>query len=119
MRKGSLIGAWLLLCVGALMPAAANADPTPSYTITCVVGGMTTANWSRAKLDQVTLEWFAAGSTNAYASVSMPVQRPTPPKGFVASSAGTNVGGNIPSTVRVSFRHADGSGSDAEVVSCA
>jgi len=51
------------------------------------VGGQTTVTWRHAKLDQATLEWFAAESTNAYASTTVPLSA-HPPHGFIVTGAG-------------------------------
>ncbi len=96
---------------------AAGAGSKPTYDLTCIVGGLTTATWRHAKLDQATFEWFTAGSTTAYVSRPVPINTRAP-HGSIFTSAGT-LPGVIPATLQVSFRHADGSGSDLVTVACA
>jgi hypothetical protein len=114
MKKSLVVVAAAVALLGADAVAAA---PTPSYTIECVVGGSTTVNWSRAKLDQATLQWFTAGSTTPYASITAPITA-RKPKGSIVTSAGTGVGANVPVTVHVSFRHTGG-GTDEQQAACA
>jgi hypothetical protein len=92
------------------------AAPNPAYNVTCIVGGQTSATWRHAKLDQATFEWFTAGSTTAYATLSVPLS-PHPPHGSILTSAGT-IPGIVPATVRVSFERANTSGSDPVEMPC-
>ena len=97
--KRFLIGIAAVSLAAVLLQGVAAAAPTPTYDVTCVVGGETTATWRHVKLDQVTLEWFTAGSTTAYASVTPPVTTHRP-RGSVVSSAGT-LPGIVPAQGRI------------------
>ena len=103
----------VVAAAAAMATANAAAEPAPVYSIACVAGGSTTVNWSRAKLDQATLQWFATGSVTPYASITVPLTGHKP-KGFIVTSAGTGVGTNVAATVHVSFRHAGGGADDRQ-----
>jgi hypothetical protein len=114
--KRFLVGVTAASLFAVLVQGVAGAAPTPRYDVTCVVGGQTTVLYQHAKLDQATFEWFTAGSTTAYVTYSAPIS-PHPPHGSIITSAGT-LPGIVPATVRVSFEHADGSGTDKVEVAC-
>jgi hypothetical protein len=114
--KRFVIGVAAASLLAVQLQDVAVAAPTPAYDVTCVVGGQTTVTWSHARLSQVTLEWFTAGSATAYATVPVPVTTRRP-RGFVVSSAGT-LPGITPATVHVSFRYRNGSGSDQVDAPC-
>lgn len=114
--KRFLIGVAAASLLAVLVQDVAVAAPTPVYDVTCVVGGQTSAIYRRAKLDQATFEWFTAGSTTAYVSLPVPIS-PHPPHGSIVTSAGT-LRGIVPARVVVSFKHADGSGTDPVEVAC-
>jgi hypothetical protein len=114
--KRFLIAVTASSLLAVLTQGVAGAAPNPRYDVTCVIGGQTAANWRHAKLDQATFEWFTAGNTTAYVSYTAPLS-PHPPHGSILTSAGT-LPGIVPATVRVSFRHANGSGTDTADVAC-
>jgi hypothetical protein len=97
----------------------AGAAPTPKYTVTCVVGDRTVAQWQRASVSRVTFDWAPpVGSTTTYAGVSAPVAA-RPPHGTVTVGTATDpVAGVSPATATVTFTPADGSPPAVVVVSC-
>jgi hypothetical protein len=114
--KRFLIAVTASSLLAVLAQGVAGAAPNARYDVTCVIGGQTAANWHHAKLDQATFEWFTAESTTAYATYTAPLT-PRPPHGSILTSAGT-FPGIVPATVRVSFEHAKGSGTDKVEVAC-
>jgi hypothetical protein len=118
MRKQLLIGAAAVSLLGALGAAGAGAAPSPKYTVTCTVGGNTTAKWQRVTLSHITFEWFApAGSTVVFTSADGPVQS-TRRHGLAFLDTPPASAGVAPATVTVTFQHADGSGSDQVTEPC-
>ena len=64
MKRRLLIGAGAVSLMGVLGQGIAGAAPTPTYTVACVVGFNTTANWQHVKLGRVAFHWVApAGSS--------------------------------------------------------
>jgi hypothetical protein len=115
--KRFLIAVTASSLLAVLTQGVAGAAPNPRYDVTCVVGGLTTATWRHAKLDQATFAWFTAGSATAYATYTTPPLSPHPPRGIITTSAGT-LPGIVPARVVVSFEHANGSGTDPVEVAC-
>lgn len=107
MKKRLLVGATAVSLLGFLGAGVAGAAPTPVYTVSCVVGGNTTANYQHVKLSQVTFEWSAPNAT--FDSVTVSITRKAP-NGFAFSTTPPAGLDNInPASVRVSFTHVDGS----------
>lgn len=111
------IGIAAAAALAALTPGVAAAKPSPVYDVTCPVGGQTSATWSHAKVTEVTLEWFTAGSTTPYATATPPVTSHRP-RGSVLSSAGT-LPGVTPASVRVTFQRSNSAEPDVVTVPCA
>jgi hypothetical protein len=109
MRKRLLIAATTLSLLGVLAQGPASAAPTPSYSVTCVVGGLTTADYGRVQVTEVTFEWFdAAGSSAAFEPITVDITR----KGHHGSAFSTtdwNPSAGYPVKVIVTFTNADGS----------
>jgi hypothetical protein len=114
--KRFLVGVAAASLVAVQLQGVAVAAPTPVYDVTCVVGGQTSVTWSHAKLSQVTLEWFTAGSSTAYATLPVPITSHRP-RGSIVSSAGT-LPGIVPATVRVTFVSGPDRGSDQMTAAC-
>lgn len=95
MTKRRLTAAAALL-VAAAFSGSANAAPTPSYTVTCAVGGETTATWAHGKIDSVSWDW-GVGSSGPAPNV------PHPPHGF--AEAVTPAGAT---SVTMTFHRVDG-----------
>jgi hypothetical protein len=76
----------LTAAAGVLVLAAfaqtANAGPKPPYTVTCAVGGQSSATWSHSKLSGLTFAWTTSSGT---VSTDVPVFSPHPPHGFVVT----------------------------------
>jgi len=105
LAAGAVVAATAVL---AAFPAVAAGGPTPVYTASCAVGGMTTADWHRAKVTQVTIEWTApAGSGVTFDTLVVPNPQPTPPRGFL-STATPSVNGVGPVSATLSFTQKDG-----------
>jgi hypothetical protein len=120
MKKRLLIGAAALSLLGVLGQGIAGAAPAPSYSVACVVGFNTTANWGHVRLSQVKFHWLApAGNTTTVfddATVPITAKRPRGSAFATTPPAGTD---NVnPDRVVVSFTHADGSGTDTVEASC-
>ena len=111
---GAVVAATAVL---AAFPAIAAGGPTPVYTASCAVGGVTAANWQRAKVTQVTIEWSAPpGSRVAFDTLVVPNPQPTPPRGFI-STATPSVNGLGPVSATLSFTQKDGT-VDKTTVGC-
>ena len=118
MKKRLLIGATAVSLLGVLVPGLAVAAPTPVYTVSCVVGLNTTANYQHAKLSRVTFDWSAPGTSATFSSQSVDITRKAP-NGFAFSTTPVaGLDGVNPTRVVVSFVHADGSGTDTVQVDC-
>jgi hypothetical protein len=117
MKKRLLVGATAVSLLGVLVPGLAGAAPTPAYTVSCVVGLNTTADYSHVKLSQVKFEWFA-GTATTFPSVTVTITRKAPNGFAFATTAPAGVDGVNPDRVVVSFTHADGSGPDRVEVPC-
>ncbi len=118
MKRQLLIGAAAVSLVGAIGPVGAGAAPSPKYTVTCIVGGSTTAKWQRVTLSQITFAWAApAGSTITFPSFTGPVQS-TWKHGWAFLDTPAASAGVAPATVTVTFQHADGSGADQVTEPC-
>ena len=118
MNKQLLRGMTVLsLVVAVMLPGVAGGAPTPAYTLTCTAGGDTKADWSRAKLVQVTFEWTApTDSSVTFSPTTVPTLSPTPPRGFIVTGTPSS-GGVSPASVTASFQHVDGS-IDSITVAC-
>ena len=111
---GAVIAATAVL---AAFPAIAAGGPTPVYTASCAVGGMTAGTWQRAKVTQVTIEWTApAGSAVTFDTLVVPNLQPTPPRGLI-STATPSVDGVGPASATLSFTQKDGT-VDKTTVGC-
>jgi len=114
MRSRFLVVVVAMSLSGALGQGIAGASPIPSYSISCAVGGNTTADWQRARVDQVDFEWFApAGSSGVFETVTVPVTS----KGRHGSAFTTTLlssTGVAPAGVTVTFTHADGTADHVE-----
>jgi hypothetical protein len=110
MKKRLPVGVIVLLSLAAVMlPGVAGGAPTPVYALSCAAGGDTKADWSRAKLVQVTFEWTApAGSSVTFAPMTVPALSPTPPRGFIVTATPSSSGVS-PASVTALFEHVDGS----------
>jgi hypothetical protein len=95
MTKRRLTAAAALL-VSAAFAGSANATPTPSYTVTCAVGGETTATWVHGKIDSVSWDW-GVNSTGPAPNV------PRPPRGFAEAPTPA-----LATSVTMSFHRVDG-----------
>jgi hypothetical protein len=93
-RRLTAAAALLLLAVSAGSASAAPAAPT--YTVTCALGGETTATWVHGKIVTVTWDWGIASSGPA-------PNVPHPPRGF--AEAPTPAGA---ASVTMSFERVDG-----------
>jgi hypothetical protein len=106
-----------LAAVAALVVLVHNAAAAnPIYVVTCPVGGQTSVSWSHAKVTAVTLEWFTAGSANAYATETPPITWHRP-RGSILSGAGV-VPGYTPASVSVTFQRFHSSEPDVVTVGC-
>ena len=114
MSRRLLIVVGSLSLLGVLGPGVAGASPTPSYSASCVVGGNTTADWQRVKVEQVDFEWFGpAGSSAVFETVTVAA----PSKAHHGSAFSTTLlssTGVAPASVRVTFTHADGTADQVE-----
>lgn len=111
---GAVVAATAVLVA---FPAIAAGGPTPAYTASCAVGGVTAANWQRAKVTQVTIEWAApAGSAVTFDTLVVPNPQVTPPRGLV-STATPSVDGVAPVSVTLSFTQKNGT-VDKTTVGC-
>jgi hypothetical protein len=118
MRKRLVIGAAAALFVAALGSGVAGAAPTPKYTVTCTIGGNTTAKWQRVMLSHITFVWSALpGSTTSFPGSSSPVPT-TWRHGLAVLGTPGAVAGVDPATVTVTFEHADGSAADQVTADC-
>ena len=117
MRRHLLARATILLSLAATaLPAAAVSAPTPLYTVTCAVGASTTTSWQRARLLNVTFEWFAApGSSTTFPDTIVPVS-PHPPSGSIKTPTPSS-SGITPATLTVVFQRADGT-TDQKTATC-
>lgn len=104
MTKRRLTAAAALLVLAA-SAGSASAAPTPSYVVTCTLGGETTATWDHARIDTVTWDW---GVSSAGPAPNVP----HPPRGF--AEAPTPAGAT---TVTMSFHRVDGT-ADQVTQSC-
>jgi hypothetical protein len=114
MKRRLLLGAMALSLLGVLGPVA-DAAPSGSYTVTCLVGGQTSVTWRHVKLDQVTLAWSDQANT-AFPSAVVPATF-KPPHGYVITPTPRS-GGLNPTSVTAFFEHADGSGTDPVQADC-
>lgn len=118
MSKRLIVGAAAVLLVGVVGSGAASAAPTPKYTVTCTIGGSTTAKWQRVMLSQISLAWSApSGSTAVFPESSSPVPS-TWRHGLAELGTPVADAGIDPATVTVTFEHADGSGADQVTAAC-
>ena len=114
MRKRLLIAAAASSLFVVLGQGVAGAAPTPKYTVTCTAGDRTIAQWQRAGLSKVTIDWTAPpGSAATYPSDTTSVAA-KPPHGSV--TIGTPINPN-PATATVTFTRADGT-TDVVTVNC-
>lgn len=104
MTKRRLTAAAALLAL-TTFAGVAQASPTPSYTVTCTLGGETTATWTHGKIDTVSWDW-GVGTAGPAPNV------PHPPRGF--AEAPTPAGA---ANVTMSFHRVDGT-TDQVTVSC-
>jgi hypothetical protein len=108
MRSRFLIVLAALSLVGALGQGVAGASPIPSHSVSCVVGGNTTADWQRVRVDHVDFEWFApAGTSAVFETVTVAVTS----KGRHGSAFSTTLlssSGVAPASVMVTFTNTDG-----------
>lgn len=111
---GAVVAATAVLVA---FPAIAAGGPTPVYTASCAVGGVTAANWQRAKVTQVTIEWTApAGSGITFDPLVVPNLPGTPPRGFI-STATPSLNGVAPVSATFSFQRRGGA-VDTQTVGC-
>lgn len=111
---GAVVAATAVLVA---FPAIAAGGPTPVYTASCAVGGVTAANWQRAKVTQVTIDWTApAGSGVTFDTLVVPNPQSTPPRGLI-STATPSVNGVAPVSATLSFTQRNGS-VDTTTVAC-
>ena len=102
---------WLAVATGLLLAGlgqgVAGASPTPSYSVSCVVGGNTTADWQRVRVSEVLFEWLApTGSTTVFNPASVPV---TAKAHHGSAFSTTEFSGDVtPASVVVTFTNADG-----------
>jgi hypothetical protein len=95
MTKRRLTAAAALLVLAAYA-GSADAAPTPAYTVTCAVGGETTATWKHGRIDSVTWTWGAT-------TVGPVSNVPHPPSGFAESPTPAGA-----TSVTMSFHRVDG-----------
>jgi hypothetical protein len=101
------------LLLGGLGQGVAGAAPTPSYSVSCVVGGLTTADWQRVRVSQVLFEWLApAGSGIVFDPATVPV---TAKAHHGSAFSTTEWSGDVnAANVVVTFTNADGTTSQLE-----
>ena len=99
MKRGSMLVVAAALLVAGLAQSVAAA-PSPQYTVSCVVGGNTTATWQRVRMDQVDFAWSGSGVFDP-TSVSITAKAH---HGFVFSTTPWD-GSVAPTTVTVTFTH--------------
>jgi hypothetical protein len=116
MKKRLLVGATAVSLLGFLGAGAAGAAPTPVYTVSCVVGLNTTAQYQHVKVSQVKFEWFAPNTT--FQSVTVPITRKAPNGSAFSTTPVAGLDGINPASVTVSFTRADGSGTDTASMRC-
>lgn len=113
MRKRLLIVAAVTSLLGVLAQGPANAAPTPKYGVTCVVGGLTTGDYGRVRVTEVTFTWVGSVGTAAFDPVTVDITK----KGHHGSAFSTtawNPTAGAPAMVTVTFTNADGSTGEAQ-----
>jgi hypothetical protein len=120
MKKRLLIGAAALSLLGVLGSGIAGAAPAPSYTVACVIGLNTTADWQHVKLSQVTFHWLApaGNTTTTFEDATVPITAKRPRGSAFATTPPAGLDNVNPDRVVVSFTHADGSGTDTAEATC-
>jgi hypothetical protein len=119
MKTRLLIGAAAVSLLGVLGQSIAGAAPTPKYTVACVVGFNTTANWQHVKLSRVTFHWLApVGSAASFRDATLPITRKAPRGSAFSTTPAATIDGIKPDRVVVSFTHANGSGTDMVEAGC-
>jgi hypothetical protein len=94
----------------AAFAQTATAAPKSPYTVTCAVGGQSSATWSHSKLSGMTFDWTTSGSP---VSTTVPVFSAHPPHGLAVTV--TPVGAT---SLTVTFHNTDGT-DDQVTESCA
>jgi hypothetical protein len=115
MRTRLLIVLTAALLFGVLGQGIAGASPTPVYSVSCVVGGNTTADWQHARVAQVEFEWSAPGEV--FETSPVPVTS-KPPHGSAFSTTLLSKSGAAPASVTATFTLTDGTVANPVQVPC-
>ena len=115
----SPVGGAVILRTLCARSRIAGAAPIPTYSVACVVGFNTTADWCHVKLNEVSFHWLApAGSSATFEDATVPITSRAPHGSASSTTPPTTIDGVSPDRVVVSFTRADGSGIDTFEAGC-
>src|SRR5215475_2597907 len=115
MKRSAVIAATATSLAALVGANVAAASPIPKYTVTCVNGDRTIAQWQRVRVTHVTIEWFAADGTSVGSAEANSTGKQQP-KGQVI--VGTVLSATPPAQAQVTYTLDDGTDAPLVTVDC-